>query len=140
MASLIIIDNTTHSTKPYPLGRRPLVIGRAENLPIQVLDDQVSRKHLKIGYDKGTKRYFVWDMHSRNGVYLNDMKVSMETALLRVIGYESDKLTCYLQSKTPMMWKHLSINTRNAESVKNKPMYATDAPGYQQMDKYCAKR
>ncbi len=59
----------------------------AENLPIQVLDDQVSRKHLKIGYDKGTKRYFVWDMHSRNGVYLNDMKVSMETALL-----EGDRL------------------------------------------------
>ena len=87
MASLIIIDNTTRSTKPYPLGRRPLVIGRAENLPIQVLDDQVSRKHLKIGYDKGTKRYFVWDMHSRNGVYLNDMKVSMETALL-----EGDRL------------------------------------------------
>ena len=87
MASLIIIDNTTHSTKPYPLGRRPLIIGRAENLPIQVLDDQVSRKHLKICYDKGTKRYFVWDMHSRNGVYLNDMKVFMETALL-----EGDRL------------------------------------------------
>ena len=82
MASLIIINNITHSNKPYPLGRRSVVIGRGENLPVQVLDDQVSRKHLKICYDKRTRRYFVWDMHSRNGVFLNDMKVSMETALL----------------------------------------------------------
>ena len=82
MASLIIINNTTQLGKSYPLGRRSIVIGRAENLPVQVLDDQVSRKHLKIYYDKRTKRHYVWDMHSRNGVFLNDMKVSMETALL----------------------------------------------------------
>ena len=82
MASLVIIDNATQSSKPYPLGRRSIIIGRAENLSVQVLDDQVSRKHLKIYYDKRAKRYFVWDMHSRNGVFLNDMKVSMETALL----------------------------------------------------------
>ena len=34
-----------------PLGRRTSVIGRGEALPLQVFDDLVSRKHLRIGFD-----------------------------------------------------------------------------------------
>ena len=54
MASLFVFvskDNQNY----YPLGKRTTVIGRDEGLPIQILDDYVSRKHLKIAYEPETE-------------------------------------------------------------------------------------
>ncbi len=50
MASIIIASGKQAGTY-YPLGHRTTVIGRAESLLVQVLDDQVSRKHVQIRYD-----------------------------------------------------------------------------------------
>ena len=51
MASIIIISGEQKG-EYLPLGRRIDVIGRAESLPMQILDDMVSRKHLRIRYNR----------------------------------------------------------------------------------------
>jgi len=80
MAS-IAITNGERGVDCYPLGRRTTVVGRAEALPIQILDDLVSRKHLQIRYNPATGRYAAVDMGSKNGVFVNGVKIRMETLL-----------------------------------------------------------
>ena len=80
MASIVIASGE-HRGDRYPLGRRTNVIGRAESLPIQVLDDMVSRKHVQVRFDAATTRYSVLDMSSKNGVFLNGRRVTGETPL-----------------------------------------------------------
>lgn len=81
MASLFIISGDQKGSY-YPLGHRTNVVGRNEALPIQILDDLVSRKHLQIRYDKQQDKHYAVDMKSRHGVFINDRKISEETALV----------------------------------------------------------
>lgn len=81
MASIFIISGEQKG-EYYPLGHRTNVVGRDEALPIQVLDDLVSRKHLQIHYDKQKDQYFATDMRSKHGVFINDRKITDETVLV----------------------------------------------------------
>lgn len=80
MASVIV---TTGDQKGefLPLGRRTSVIGRAENLPLQIRDDLISRKHVRIRFDEPTGDYFAEDMGSHNGVYINNRRITVNTRL-----------------------------------------------------------
>ena len=80
MASLIVVNGKQEGNY-YPLGRRTNVVGRDEALPIQILDNMVSRKHLQIRFEPDLDKYFAYDMKSRNGVYINNRKVEGEVAL-----------------------------------------------------------
>jgi pSer/pThr/pTyr-binding forkhead associated (FHA) protein len=80
MASLIVANGKQEGSY-YPLGRRTNVVGRDEALPIQILDNMVSRKHLQIRFEPGANEYYAYDMKSRNGVYVNNRKIEGETAL-----------------------------------------------------------
>ena len=80
MASLIV-TNGKREGDYYPLGHRTNVLGRDEALPIQILDNMVSRKHLQIRFDSNTNKYLAFDMKSRNGVYVNNHKIEGEVAL-----------------------------------------------------------
>ena len=80
MASLIVTNGKQEGSY-YPLGRRTNVIGRDEALPIQILDNMVSRKHLQIRFDPGSGMYFAYDMKSRNGVYVNNRRIEEEVVL-----------------------------------------------------------
>ena len=75
MAS-IIITSGEQKGEYLLLGRRTNVIGRAEALPMQILDDLVSRKHLRIRYDENTNEHYADDMDSRHGVFINNRKIS----------------------------------------------------------------
>lgn len=81
MASLFIISGDRKGSY-YPLGHRTNVVGRNEALPVQVLDDLVSRQHLQIRYDRQQNLYYAFDMKSRHGVFINDRKIAKETALV----------------------------------------------------------
>ena len=81
MASIIVTSGDKQG-EYLPLGRRISVIGRAEALPLQVLDDLVSRKHLRIRFDEGTNTYSAEDMDSRHGVFINKRKIAELTALV----------------------------------------------------------
>jgi len=65
----------------YPLGQRTNVIGRDEALPIQVLDEYASRKHMKIHFDADKDKYYAVDMDSKHGVFINGRKINKETTL-----------------------------------------------------------
>jgi pSer/pThr/pTyr-binding forkhead associated (FHA) protein len=80
MASLFVTKDQK-DPEYYPLGMRTNVIGRDEAVPIQVLDDQISRKHVQIHYNKDKKMFFAADMKSKNGVLVNGQKITQETPL-----------------------------------------------------------
>jgi len=80
MAS-IIVTSGKQKGEFLPLGRRTSVIGRAENLPLQLLDDLISRKHLRIKYDETTGQYDAEDMDSKHGVFINHSRISQATRL-----------------------------------------------------------
>jgi len=81
MASIIIISGEQKG-EYLPLGRRINVIGRAESLPMTtILDDMVSRKHLRIRYNEQTNKHSVEDMNSKHGVIINDRKLTDPTVL-----------------------------------------------------------
>ena len=54
----------------HALSNRPLIVGRGEDVEIRVLDTSVSRRHARI--EKIGDEYFVLDMQSTNGSYVND--------------------------------------------------------------------
>jgi len=80
MAS-IIVTSGEQKGEYLPLGRRTNVIGRAEALPMQILDDMVSRKHLRIWYDEKTKEHSAEDMNSKHGVIINNKRITEITIL-----------------------------------------------------------
>ncbi len=80
MASIIVMSGTNEGDY-YPLGRRTNVIGRDEVLPIQILDEHVSRKHVQIRFDKDGTRYYALDIKSKHGVFINGRKIHDETIL-----------------------------------------------------------
>jgi len=81
MASIIVISGTQKGDY-YPLGHRTNVIGRDEAVPIQILDEHVSRKHMQIRFDKDKRLYYALDMKSKHGVFINGGKINSETALV----------------------------------------------------------
>jgi pSer/pThr/pTyr-binding forkhead associated (FHA) protein len=78
MASLIVISGSNKGDY-YPLGHRSNVIGRDEAVPIQIVDPNVSRKHLQIRFDAG--KYYAIDMKSKHGVFINGRKIESEAIL-----------------------------------------------------------
>jgi len=80
MASIIIISGDNEG-EFLPLGRRTSVIGRDEALSLQILDHQVSRKHLRIYFEKATGKYYAEDMKSKHGVFINRSKIDKDTIL-----------------------------------------------------------
>ena len=80
MASIII---TTGHQKGnyYPLGQRTNVVGRDEALPIQILDNRISRRHVKIHFNENNWSYSAVDLSSKNGVLINGVKINKETNL-----------------------------------------------------------
>lgn len=55
------------------------VLGRADNCDVKILDDFISSKHARIVYQDDC--YWLEDLHSLNGTYLNGAKISEPTAI-----------------------------------------------------------
>jgi pSer/pThr/pTyr-binding forkhead associated (FHA) protein len=80
MASIVIISGKRKGDF-YRLGERVNVVGRDEDIPIQILDDGISRRHLRIRFDHRTFAYSADDMASKNGVLINGSRIDKETIL-----------------------------------------------------------
>ncbi len=80
MASIIVATGPRQGVF-YRLGQRTNVIGRDESLPIQILDTKVSRRHIKIRFNKNNWSYSAADLSSKNGVLINGVKIDKETKL-----------------------------------------------------------
>jgi phosphoserine phosphatase RsbU/P len=78
MAFLQLVKGTAPGTR-FDLDGELAVIGRSAECEVPLDVPAVSRRHAAILHDRG--RYFVEDLHSRNGTFLNDQRVSQRTAL-----------------------------------------------------------
>jgi len=105
MASLIVISGN-QTGEFLPLGRRISVIGRAESLSLQILDDMVSRRHFRIRFDKDAGKYYAEDMGSKHGTFVNMRKITGETALV-----EDDELQI---GQTKMLFTEKDFDTRES--------------------------
>lgn len=80
MASLLIVSGSSEGDF-YLLGREPLILGRGEGCHVQIVDDAVSRRHLRILRGGEKAAYAVEDLDSANGTRVNDRPISGRTPL-----------------------------------------------------------
>ncbi|MCP3904525.1 MAG: FHA domain-containing protein [Planctomycetes bacterium] len=81
MASIIITSGPAEG-RYYTLSQKSSVIGRDERCTIQIVDELISGQHLEIRCEEGERTYHAVDMHSTNGVRVNDQPVTAPTRLL----------------------------------------------------------
>ena len=81
MPSILIIDGRSRGYY-FTLGRRNAVAGRDQTCDVQIMDELVSRRHAQLRYDELHDRFFVVDLQSANGIYVNDRRVE-SIAVLR---------------------------------------------------------
>lgn len=88
MAGLLIIAGPNEGFD-HPLGQATVVLGRQESCPVQVTDDQVSRKHAQIRFVDGVHM-------------INDRPIAAESRLRNhdVIGLGTTRLA-YLAEDSP---------------------------------------
>lgn len=99
-------------------------IGRAEDNAVVVIDEGVSRYHARLLFDNGS--LWLQDAGSRNGVFVNDVRISGHKALK--VG---DQLTIALHS-FELRW--LDEKQATAETGSPAPNRSRDAAGGQSDD------
>ncbi|HUR54235.1 MAG TPA: GGDEF domain-containing protein, partial [Gemmataceae bacterium] len=57
----------------YPLGTLELLLGRGDDCHIRIQDHSVSRRHVRI--EPSPEGYFVCDLQSTNGTFVNDQQI-----------------------------------------------------------------
>lgn len=67
----------------YPLTEATTVIGRDDGCDIQIVDEMISRRHMQIDCrEQGdVRRFFITDLNSANGVFVNGRQISEEREL-----------------------------------------------------------
>ena len=80
MASIIVAEVRGHE-KYYALGKRTLVIGRGEQVDVQIVDELISVKHLQIRLEGPGRSYHALDMKSKNGTRINSRAIDGDTRL-----------------------------------------------------------
>lgn len=78
MANLVI-DTGSMAGCRFELHRDCLVVGRQEGCDVVLKDDTVSRQHARIV--RNTEGYFVEDLNSRNGTFLNGKRIEGRSRL-----------------------------------------------------------
>ena len=81
MATLVIVEGPA-SGQQFALEQHLLVlIGRDAECTFQILDTQISRRHLQIRHEPGENRHYAVDFESSNGVCVNREKITGEKLL-----------------------------------------------------------
>jgi len=78
-ARLLAVDREASGTRLLILGRDEAVVGSAEGLRLQVADASVAERHATIRYARG--RYYVSDLKSAGGTFLNGRRIRRTQAL-----------------------------------------------------------
>lgn len=68
-AAQLVVRQGVQTGKVFPLGHRPVVLGRDEKADISLPDPEVSRLHARISWFE--TQYVIEDLRSTNGTYLN---------------------------------------------------------------------
>lgn len=112
MATLVIIEGQSQGSQ-FKLTAPLISVGREETCTFQVLDDEVSRKHLQLKLDPTTGRHSAGDYRSANGVFVNDKRIDQDVLLA-----DGDQIRI---GRTKMMYlteDHPDAKTAFAAAVK----------------------
>ncbi len=80
MASILIVSGPNEGAY-YPLRGSAIEVGRDETCTIQIADDRVSRRHLRIRFDVSDGSYHAVDDKSANGTLHNGRRITADTRL-----------------------------------------------------------
>ncbi len=81
MACLVVTEGPA-AGQYLALERHPLIlVGRDDQCTFQLLDEQVSRRHLQVKLDEERNRHCAIDFDSANGVVVNGQRISGEEPL-----------------------------------------------------------
>ena len=81
MATLIVMSGPCEG-KSYPLeSSSPVSVGRDDQCSFQLVDNEVSRRHLQVRYDRLKRCHFAVDMRSANGVFVNGTRIDSDRQL-----------------------------------------------------------
>ena len=67
-------------TEPRSFQSREIVIGRSANNECPIINDTVSARHARLSYRQN--HWWVEDLNSTNGTFLNDERVSLATVMV----------------------------------------------------------
>ena len=80
MASLVIVEGEGKG-RHLPLKLPIVSVGRDDQCTFQVVHDMISRKHLQVRLNAADQRHYAGDYRSANGVFVNDKRIVLDTAL-----------------------------------------------------------
>ncbi|UCG56516.1 MAG: FHA domain-containing protein [Phycisphaerales bacterium] len=81
MASIIVMTGVQEGDY-YALDRGENLLGRSQTVPIHISDMRISRKHMKICFDKGRQEYRAVDLNSTYGVFINGRRIEDQAVLV----------------------------------------------------------
>jgi hypothetical protein len=85
MLTITPIDNG--SLQPLSIDTAEVILGRSASSDFPIQDDTVSARHARLSYHH--QQWWVEDLRSTNGTYLNDERVSVPTVIV-----SGDELRC----------------------------------------------
>jgi pSer/pThr/pTyr-binding forkhead associated (FHA) protein len=81
MATIVVTAGPCEG-QSFPLEESRLVsVGRDDQCTIQLLDEQVSRRHLQIRFNPDEDQHYAVDMRSANGVFVNGGRLTEDRPL-----------------------------------------------------------
>ena len=80
MATIFVVSGPSRGFR-FHLEPEPITVGRDEACDVQIVDDLVSRRHMRFKPDQTTGGYEVSDLGSSNGVYIHEDRI--EQAILK---------------------------------------------------------
>ncbi len=82
MGTLLVVTGRDRGSY-YPLESDVVIVGRDDTCDIQIVDEMISRRHMQISCsgDEENRKFYVADLNSANGVFINSRQVSEETSL-----------------------------------------------------------
>ncbi len=84
-APVLVVMDGPDANKSYPIEQDQVVLGREDHCDIVLRERQISREHIKVLRENG--HYFVEDLASRNGTWVNGKKLEGTQEL-----YDNDEI------------------------------------------------
>jgi pSer/pThr/pTyr-binding forkhead associated (FHA) protein len=124
MASLVVVEGKGEGGH-LPLVEPLISIGREDTCTFQLLDDQVSRKHLQVRLNRTDGRHYAGDYRSANGVFVNGVRIVLDTALadgdririgtttlVYLAGDHADAVAAHAAAKKMGEWKRETLKEK----------------------------